>query len=293
MKGINFLVSLLIVIVSYVPLIFSFAIIGSVISNNNTIRIIILILSGISLILSIFGMPFVKSSINENWVFWIVIICLFLNILLSIIGKLISKAQLMGSSNGNGSSLNGIGSSDDNNNSAQPSAPELQEEYLILKKQLEQERMKRMLYEEELEKYAGRSIDENNGTESVVGRVGENISNLKSKLSKKNENITKLKDSIVNLTNILKKYKLDITKEYLKTISDILENKYGIESLKGEIPRKKAIVELLDKITTNKIENKELEGELEILKVANKPIYNDIINYFNKFKKYIEDYKVK
>jgi len=278
MKGINFLVSLLIVVVSYVPLIFSFAIVSSVISNNKVIRIIIIIISVISLILSIFGMPFIKSIPKENWVFWTVIICIFLNILLSIIGKLISKTQLMGSANGtsNGSSNR---SNDDNNNLAQPSAPELQEKYLILKKQLEQKEMKIKLYEEVLEKYAGMSTVDNNGSITSPGKVGENIN--------------KLKDSIVNLTNILKKYKLNITKEYLKTIIDILNNKYGIESLKGEINRKKAIVELLDKITNNKIENKELERELEKLKVANKPIYNNIINYFNKFKKYIEDYKVK
>jgi hypothetical protein len=162
--------------------------------------------------------------------------------------------------------------------------------------------MKRMLYEEELERLSSnnkRELARELGSNTIrdlqeqLSSLKGNLVVIKDKSAKKNENITKLKDSIVNLTNILKKYKLDITKEYLKTISDILENKYGIESLKGEIPRKKAIVELLDKITNNKIENKELEGELERLKVANKPIYNDIINYFNKFKKYIEDYKVK
>ena len=289
MKGINFLVSLLIVIVSYVPLIFSFAIIGSVISNNNTIRIIILTLSGISLILSIFGMPFIKSSINENWVFWIVIICLFLNILLSIIGKLISNKKL----------LSGKDESDDNgdgnrNGALQASAPELQEEILILKSQLDHERSKRMLYEEELEKYAERSKGDSNdnGTEIVPPILSKNINNLKNKLAEKNKNIEKLKDSISNLLGILKKYRINITEQYLTTIIDILNKKYDKDSLGDKIPNKEVILNLLEKIKNNKINHYELEKALQHLEDKNPSQYNDIINYFEKLKEYIAKYPI-
>ena len=294
MKGVNFLVSLLIVIVSYVPLIFSFATIGSFIANDNTIKIIILILSGISLILSIFGMPFIKSSLNENWVFWVVIACFILNIFLIIIGKIMKNRESM--SGKDESDDNGDGSSDGNRNGVlQASAPELQEEIFILKSQLDHERSKRMLYEEELEKYAGRSKGESigNGIETVPAILSENINNLKKKLDKKNENIVKLKGSISNLVGILKKYRLNITEQYLTTISNILENKYDIDSLKDEETRKQSILNLLNKITNNKIENDELKEELKRLKAANEPIYNDIINYFKNFKTYIEEYKSK
>ena len=278
MKGINFLVSLLIVIVSYFPLIFSFATIGSIIVNEPIIKIIILGLSGISLILSIFGIPFVKSSANGNWIFWIVIACFILNIFLIIIGKLISKAQVMGSQNGIGSSQNGIGSSDGNNKSAQPSAPELQEEYLILKKQLEQKEMKIRSYEEELEKYTGINRGDSSGTVISAQIVGENINKLKTELSKKNNNISKLKASILNLVDILKKYNLDTTKEYLKTISDILENKYGIENLKDEKSRKEAISTLLNMIMNNTINDDQLQTKLNELKTTNKSKYIAFIN---------------
>jgi hypothetical protein len=294
MKGINFLVSLLIVIVSYVPIIFSFATIGSFIANDKIIKIIILILSGISLILSIFGMPFIKSSAKENWVFWIVIVCFISNIFLIIIGKLMSKAQLMGSSNE---------SSDGTNNSAQPSAPELQEEYLILKAQLEQERMKRMLYEEELERLSSNnkgiipakvSINNIKELQKQLSSLTTNLTAIKDESSKKNENIENLKSSIVNLLHILKDYKLNITKEYLTTIINILENKFDIESLKDEKNRKQAILNLLNNITNNitnnNIKNNDLKNELYKLKVAKKPIYNEIINSFKNFKTYIENY---
>lgn len=297
MKGMNFLVSLLIVIVSYVPIIFSFATIGSVLASNNTISLIVLILSGISLILSIFGMPFVKSSAKENWVFWIVIVCFILNIFLIIIGKLMSMRELMGNPNGKDSRKNEI--SDDNNNSAQPSAPELQEEYLILKAQLEQERMKRMLYEEELERLSSNNerelapelgINTIRDLQDQMSSLKDNFTAIKDESSKKNENIEKLKISILNLTNILKQYKLTITTEYLTTIINILENKYDIDSLKTEENRKKSILNLLNNITNNTIKNNDLKSELDKLKDANEPIYNEIINYFKQFKTYIEGY---
>jgi hypothetical protein len=275
MKGINFLVSLLIVIVSYVPIIFSFATIGSVLVNNDTIKIIILILSGISLILSIFGIPFVKSSAKENWVFWVVIVCFVLNIFLIIIGKLMSNGQLMKGIN----ESSGDGKSSINNSSLEASAPELPEEYLILKKQFDQQEMKIRLYEEELEKL-------NSNNKRVISQgIGENTEKLKENLelakkesAKKNEYITKLKDSILNLTNILKKYKLDITKEYLTTISDILENKYGIENLKDEKSLKEDISTLLNMIMNSTINDDKLRNKLEDLKATNKSKYIAFIN---------------
>ena len=327
MKGVNFLVSLLIVIVSYVPLIFSFETIGSFIANNNSIKIAILFFSGISLILSIFGMPFIKSIPKENWVFWTVIICFFLNIFLIIIGKLMSNKELInGKDKGGSGDGSGDGSDDGNDNLTQASAPELQEEIFILKSQLDHERSKRMLVEEELEKFSRKSNSENNVTETAVGKIGENINSLKEESAKKNENIKKLRDEsakknesvkdlekslkeleeesakknenikklrdgIYSLTDILKKYKLDITKKYFTSIINILENKFSIKSLKGDISRKEDILKLLDNIKNNKIEDEELKKELEGLKNANTNIYNNIIAYFNKFKVHIDSFE--
>jgi chromosome segregation ATPase len=183
-----------------------------------------------------------------------------------------------------------------------------------------------MLVEEELEKFSRKSNSENNVTETAVGKIGENINSLKEESAKKNENIKKLRDEsakknesvkdlekslkeleeesakknenikklrdgIYSLTDILKKYKLDITKKYFTSIINILENKFSIKSLKGDISRKEDILKLLDNIKNNKIEDEELKKELEGLKNANTNIYNNIIAYFNKFKVHIDSFE--
>ena len=207
MKGINFLVSLLVVIVSYFPLIFSFAAIGSILVNNNIIKIIILFLSGISLILSIFGIPFVKSSAKENWVFWVVIICFVLNIFLIIIGKLMSKAQSIGGDGTSGGTSGGTsdgtsggtsdGTSDGNNNALQASAPELQQDNQLLQKILKQKDMQLRFYEEEIKKYTGRNINSTNNIETVPTEFGrERNTQIAEPIRKKNNN--------KELNNILK-----------------------------------------------------------------------------------------
>jgi uncharacterized coiled-coil DUF342 family protein len=184
-----------------------------------------------------------------------------------------------------------------------------------------------MLVEEELEKFSRKSNSENyvnptvppkfsdkniNSLQEELTKKNENIKKLrdesaiknervtnlekslkelKEESAKKNENIKKLRDGIVSLTDILKKYQLDITKKYFTSIINILENKFNIKSLEDQKSRKKAISTLLDKIKKNNIEDEELKKELEGLKNANRNIYNNIMEYFNKFKDHIDSFE--
>ena len=97
MKGFNFLISLIISIAAYLPLIICFILIALIIVKF-TVGYIIIGISIAAFLLSIFGLPFVKYSnsitfrdnVKKNGVFWSIISCILMNILI-IIGSSIYK----------------------------------------------------------------------------------------------------------------------------------------------------------------------------------------------------------
>ena len=158
MKGFNFLISLIISFSAYLPLIICFILIALIIVKFKLGYIIIAISIAIFL-LSIFGLPFVKYSnsitfndnLKGNGVFWSIISCILMNILL-IIGSLIFKFHLKIK----GISING--SDEDKANEIESAFSKYKSEnvlklvdkILLLKQELENEKMKSLLATQEV-----------------------------------------------------------------------------------------------------------------------------------------------
>lgn len=281
-NGIKFLVSSLIVIVSFFPFILGAGLVGSILVDSNGFRITILIISIITLILSFFGMPFIKSLPQENLIYYIIIILIFINIGMIFLEKIISAASgLTGSMGGLFGSKGAPSGSNDNSPSEQleeGSAPSM-EDFILLKKQLEQEKMKTALISEKL-------LSNN---KSVAPNSGNNrVKELEELLKSKSENIDNLKNAIKSLIANLNKYKLNSVKNLLSTLISILENKTEIDSIKSEESKKKLLLSLLDNISKNKVSNSDLKRDLEKLKVNNSAEYDKLTEFLKKVREKIE-----
>jgi hypothetical protein len=281
-NNIKFLVSSLIVIVSFFPFILGTGLVGSLLVDSNGFRITILIISIITLILSFFGMPFIKSLPQENLIYYIIIILIFINIFIVFLVKIISTVSgLTGFMSGLFGSKRAPSGSNDNSPSEQleeGSAPSM-EDFILLKKQLEQEKMKTALISEELF----------SNNKSVPSTSGSNrVKDLEELLKNKNKNINNLKNAIKSLIANLNKYKLNSVKNLLNTLISILENKTEIDSIKSEKSKKEQILSLLDNISKNQVSNAVLKSELEKLKVNNSDEYDKFTDFLKQVREKIE-----
>ncbi len=285
-NGIKFLVSSLIVIVSFFPLLSSVGLFGCLFVNNNKKAIIALfIFTIISLILSFFGMPFLKSLPEQNWIYWIIIICIFANFAAIFIARFMPKSDSgsgfsFGSGFGFGSGSGpGPGPGSNSTGSTDSSAPSM-EDYLLLQKQLEQQKMIAKLYEKE--------IEESSDSRTIASSIGGNIAALEKQLRNKNKTIEELKSGIQTLIVNLNKYKLSSVKNLLNSLIDIFKNETELGKLKSEKSTKDQLLKLLDSISKNDIENEKLKEELKKLQKNNGDQYKKFIEFLTALKGKIE-----
>lgn len=258
-NNIKFLVSSLIVIVSFFPFILGVGLVGLFLVDSNGSRIAILILSIITLILSLFGIPFTK----ENLIFYIIIILNFGITIIVLIEKIISAASGLTGSMGGLFGSKGAPSGSNDNSPSESSDGSLQsmEDFVILQKQYQQQ-------------------------ESKIQHLTQEL------LKSKSENINNLKNAIKSLIDDLKKYKLNNLKNLLNTLISILENKTEIDAIKSEASKKNLLLSLLDKISKNEVSNPVLNSELKKLEVNNSAEYTKFTDFLKQVRKQIESLEI-
>lgn len=147
-KGLTFITSLVVVTCSYIPLLLSFVGFSYKLCKSEYIKYAVMVICSIIIILSIFRMPFVNT--NNNFIFWIIIGLLFLNIILIIIFEKFVNIILIifGKYVYNKSNVQIEKTSSEYNDFKDDEYKPIMENYLVLKKELEQKEMKKNLYEE-------------------------------------------------------------------------------------------------------------------------------------------------
>ena len=296
-NGINFMVNLLISTVTYIPIIITFLASIHIISNLGPLKIVVLVLCIIALLFGFLGVPFVKSKkLLNNPVFWIVIAVFIIIVLIIIVSYFIAKSKTKESDGEIGGKVeDGTGGE---GNMTKASAPSI--EYLLMKDKFQEEREKRLLFQQAYEELKTGKMSEPTETTSVgegntkydgnlITAEKEKIKEMKIKSNSNNLTILNLENKIKGIENQLE----TLTTQRIKLNANSTKKNGNImnltEKLKNLTAEKDVWTEekkkLEDKITelTKSIEKlKKEKEELENL-------VNEKISDINGLKKKIKD----
>lgn len=240
--GINVLINLLISTVTYIPIIITFLTSIHIISKAGPLTIVVLVLSIIALLFGFLGVPFVKSKkLLNNPVFWIVIAIFIIIVLIIIVSYFIAKSRtkegIEGEIGGKGEDEN-----DGEGNMTKASAPSI--EYLLMKDKFQEEREKRLLFQQAYEELKTGKMsessengvvdrnDENNATKiHTVTKVSEmdEIEKMKIKSNSNKQIILKLQNQLEYLS-VEKKNWITEKTELTNEINKLNGEKTNIEN---------------------------------------------------------------